>query len=140
MIWLSGMPFSSMNTFANIFAVVRSRPFAAGFLLYQIIFFNVFLPGHTRGAITLDGRRASCCCCGSPDAGGSTGDSKRSPSPRDRENCAVCHFAARVMPTPIASFCPLKLGLLEVLPAPTPVLPITPDPIPTYQSRGPPSI
>lgn len=65
----------------------------------------VFLPGHVRGQITMGPRDAggdrveSCCapppppsCCGKSSGG--------QPTQKDRDNCAVCFFAAGLITTP----------------------------------------
>jgi hypothetical protein len=89
-------------------------------LIYQAIFLNVVLPGHTRGAITLTGNSsgtttASCggCCA---EGNSEKPDQKRSPSGKDRENCALCHMAARITPAPAISLTLPKLGEIELLP------------------------
>ena len=136
-----------MKLIANILRACRARPFAVALLFYQVAFFNIFLPGHTRGSITLDGKRtrdaaaASCCsyCCESSTPEKTT-DSKDARSKKDRENCAICHFAARVLPTPFVSFVLLEIGLLELMPPVAPATPVQADLWSTLHSRGPPSI
>ena len=118
-------------------ARLRRRPAVAALLLYQFAFLNLFLPGHTRGAITLDpARGCAACCCGQP------ADSRprdRQPTESDRHSCAVCHFAARVVPPPTVDLRPPHLGLLHLLPTPPPAVVVLPDVIPTYLGRGPPA-
>ena len=128
-------------------SVQRSRPpfrwAAALLLLYQAFFLNVVVPGHTRGAITLDGKHAAarcpaCCCC-SPaadtDAGGT-----HAPSQSDRDNCAICNFAAHVTPAPAIDFVPPPLlELLATLPLLQQPAVISADLSPTYYGRGPPA-
>ena len=68
-----------------------------------------------------------------------TKSSPNDPPPKqDRDNCAICHFAARVMPTTVVSFVLPELGLLERLPQLAPAIPTHIWEIETYQSRGPP--
>jgi hypothetical protein len=137
---------ATMTTFAKSLRQIRSRSFASALLVYQFIFFNILLPGHTRGAITLDGKHTlvsvPCCCCGleNPAAKSTTGKSNGVPSQRDRDCCALCHFAARVLPTQFVGFTLPKMGLLDVLPVSNPDVPVSVDVIHTYQSRGPPLV
>ena len=111
-------------------------------LAYQSLFLNVFLPGHTRGAVTLDGRHAarpSCCCDGGGGSGPPADGQRRDlPSGRDREQCAVCHFAARVTPPPAFDFRLPPLGLLDRLPPAVPAVATSVDRIRTYLACGPP--
>jgi hypothetical protein len=118
------------------------RLLGASLLLYQFFFFNILLPGHTRGAITLDGKHhpdgASCCCCCSdlptPPAG-----SKQPPSQKDRENCAICNLAVRIMPTPIFTISLPPLTFLKAV-DPDPIWqPVSITPISTCLERAPPS-
>jgi hypothetical protein len=135
-----------MKLIVNIFTAVRARPFAMALLLYQVLFFNVFLPGHTRGSITLSGKHTAdsspccCCCCGHENPDTKKSDSKQVPSQRDKEECAICHFAARVLPTPVVSFVLPELGLLETRPLVSPSVPVPADLVRTYLSRGPPAL
>ena len=115
-------------------------------VVYQALFLNVLLPGHTRGAITLDGRHTPACCspaCYAP-AVSSRGDVPPSgkgpavPSPRDRDNCAVCHFAVGLTPVLFFRTTVAALGLLGRRPPEPPRAAVSLDPIPTYFACGPP--
>jgi hypothetical protein len=119
-----------------ILARLRSRPLVAFLLVYQFLFLNVLLPGHTRGAITLDGKHAPrCCCCN----GGGGGDQKPgTPSQRDRDHCAICDFAARVTTPEVFILRLDPVGLLARLPVPTPTILVSADFLPTYLGTGPP--
>jgi hypothetical protein len=98
-------------------------------LAYQFVFLNVILPGHTRGIVTLDGKHTACpmCCCCCAAQKLAPGDPHPAPSQRDRDNCALCNFAAR-----LTFVVPPNLGLtdfhlLEILPAdPSPAIVICP--------------
>lgn len=68
-------------------------------ILFQFLWLNVIIPGHTRGMITLPGALASCdtesstaSCCTIP-----TDDDHddKTPTPEQRRCCAVCYVAAR---------------------------------------------
>lgn len=119
-------------------------PWRAGrilFILWQAVWLNAVIPGHTRGAIPLPGSApadespAPGCCAGATDR---EGESR--PSPADRARCAVCYFAAGLILAAPPDLAPAPKGLCEVLPpaAPgdVPSLPLAP----TYDGRGPPLI
>ena len=124
------------------------RCFAGALLLYQFFFFNILLPGHTRGAVTLDGKHhpdvgaCCCCCCGGGDASpldAKAGGSKPAPSQKDRDYCAICNLAVRVMPTPLFTINLRPLTFLK-LSAPIPSLQaVSVEAICTYLGRAPPS-
>jgi hypothetical protein len=87
-------------------------------IAFQVLFLNVVLPGHTRGVITLSGKSSSAgaACCHSKH-----GDSPAKPSERDKAECAVCFFAARVTPPPVVDLGLTRLGLAEVMAVAKPV-------------------
>ncbi|HWB55107.1 MAG TPA: hypothetical protein VG722_12975 [Tepidisphaeraceae bacterium] len=125
-----------MTRVAKIFRRLRSHPFAATFLLYQFIFFNIFLPVHTRGIVTVEGKYTGACpaCCCEQHS------PKQLPTHRDPNDCEFCHFAARVVPPQIFSIVLPDLGLLELLPVPTPAVACSVHVLSTHPSRGPPSL
>jgi hypothetical protein len=131
-----------MQHLVNIFTAFRARPFAGLLLLYTFLFFNVIVPGHQRGAITLDGKHsidtASCCCCCHDNSAAAKSDSKHAPSQHDKAECAICHLAARILPIQVLCIVLPELGLLETVPLDRPSAPVTADLLQTYQSRGPP--
>ena len=126
---------------ANARAVVRPSRIILGLLLaYQALFLNVILPGHTRGAITLDGKHTAarcCCCCGSDDR--PAGKAPAVPSQRDREHCAICQFAAGITSVPVLYLKLAEAGLVERLPPPRPSVVVSLDRICTYLACGPPA-
>ena len=86
-----------MSTFRAIFL---------GFMTWLLV---AFLPGHTRGAITMNAREAgggdACCapakpvepsCC----ADESAQNPSAKPTSKDRASCAVCFWAAGLLTTP----------------------------------------
>ena len=103
-------------------------------LIYQALFLNVVLPGHTRGGVTLDGKHsaATCCCCGTSSKIPAT------PSQRDKDNCAICQFMAGLTPAPVVSLTLPELGLLKLMPVPPPAIVVARQLIPTYFACGPP--
>ncbi|HYO11029.1 MAG TPA: DUF2946 family protein [Tepidisphaeraceae bacterium] len=78
-------------------------------LLFEALWLNVVLPGHTRGAVALAGGGCGAtsidsCCSPARSAAGSTAAGGRSEAPDpsgDRASrCAVCAFAAKLT-TPV---------------------------------------
>lgn len=80
------------------------RSFRVIFFAFMTWLLVVFLPGHTRGAMTLNARDAGgddCCkpaakvvsCCGEEEKPGE-------PTQSDRAACAVCWWAAGLLTTP----------------------------------------
>ena len=118
-----------MRTSRNIFALLL--------LVYQAAFLNVFLPGHTRGAMTLDGRHspAACrsCCCGRPE----DPTAGKTPSKDDRDHCAVCQFMLGLTSVPVVYLTLADRGLVELLPVPPPAVGTVRDLVPTYYGNGP---
>ena len=108
-------------------------------LIFQALWLNVILPGHTRGIITLPGSRAdaaSSACCANSKA---KHDGPAKPTPRPAA-CAVCFFAARLTLPDVVDLSPPALGLLETLDIPlTEQLPHAPSLIP-FNGRGPPLV
>jgi hypothetical protein len=118
-----------------------SRFILALLLIYEAMFLNIVLPGHTRGQITIDGKHTVdsnscplCCCCATetPASGPAV------PSQRDREHCALCQFMAGLTSVPLIRLTLPELGLLELLPVPPPHSIVSLQLIPTYLACGPP--
>ena len=110
-------------------------------ILFQVVWLNAVLPGHTRGIVTVAGSSAASArdhaCCAS-EGSSSTRDDNQDPSPERRSRCAVCFFAATMAAaTPLVS--PLTpLCLAEILPAPAPAVAPSLDRPLAYLGRGPP--
>jgi hypothetical protein len=110
-------------------------------IVFQVVFLNVIVPGHTRGIITLSGRSSvvgledlgggGCCRKGEGPA--------KSPTDKDRAECAICFLAARITPPAVVDLRLTSLGLLEVMPPVAPAAVITPDLPLTYHGRAPPA-
>ena len=91
------------------------RAFTIALLLFEALFLNVVIPGHTRGMIQLPGSAPLPACCAAKHS-----DSKQTPAENDRtSHCALCAFAARITIPPTIDFAPPPTGLLAVLPPPT---------------------
>lgn len=108
--------------------------------------FNVLVPLHTRGAITLPGTTVAAAragggeqlrsagCCASSDGG------REKPTPADRRACAVCKFVATLTPATPPPVPDWVIVLLEVERA---IVPVVPDLVPVRsprESRGPPTV
>jgi hypothetical protein len=100
---------------------------------FWFVWTGIIIPGHTRGAITVDGKQTIGSCCQSKGADGK-------PQPvRSSSNCAVCHLAAKLMP---ASAFSIRLDpgeLLEILPLGSTAAPVVVAPALILQSRAPPA-
>lgn len=80
------------------------RATALFLVLFQALFLNVFVPVHTRGAITLGGagrvevsaagEKGGCCAARSGHEPGR----RQAPTPQDRKCCAVCYLASTYVP------------------------------------------
>jgi hypothetical protein len=102
------------------------RALCLSLLLFQAIWLNVIVPGHTRGVVSLpgcaacDSSRSSlafspAACCGASRATDSNHHPVRDPA----SNCAICYFATVSVP-PAIDFTPPRLGLAEILKPPAP--------------------
>jgi hypothetical protein len=117
---------------------VFGRAARISLIVFQALFLNVVLPGHTRGIVTMSGAPPPA-----PSAvtAAVTTITARNPRPtRTRAECAVCFFAARVTPPPVVDLRLTVLGLLEVRPVPPPAAGIdAPDIILPFHGRAPPA-
>ena len=107
-------------------------------VIFQSLWLNVVLPGHTRGAITLPGYEASSGssqgCCKPQDH-----DSRDSNKPTDRAaHCAICFFAARLTLPDVIDLNPAPLGLAGDAPDESRDSIASIDLRLTYLGRGPP--
>jgi hypothetical protein len=89
------------------------RAVAIALLIFQSLWLNVVLPGHTRGAVTLPGYEKPSAtsvghgCCPTSDS-----DPSDSDKPDGRAaHCAVCFFAARLSLPCAIDLTPAPLGL-----------------------------
>jgi hypothetical protein len=109
-----------MRAGRNIFGWRRLNKSVAIFLLvFQSVFLNIIVPGHTRGVITLSGKVTvgsiadlGCPFCPQPIRK----DPKKAPTSQDRAQCAICQLAIRITHAPVIDFRLGELGLLEVVP------------------------
>jgi len=117
---------------------VGRRIFSTSLAAYLLVWLNVVLPGHKRGIVTLPGASADSCCRDTS----TSASAKRNhpPTSKDRANCALCFFAARVTPPPVAGFDIAPPSLVHLLPIPAPeVVQLIPHPR-AYHGRAPPAL
>lgn len=122
-----------------------SRALVIFLAAFQAFWLNVVVPGHTRGAVTLAGGACELAsiesashCCPRPNPSGPA-DRSKSPTPAQKQQCAVCFYAARIAPPPPVDLAPAPLELLYVRPALAPrTADATPFP-PAYHGRAPPA-
>jgi hypothetical protein len=119
-------------------------------LVFQALWLNVILPGHTRGAVTLAGfeEQSSChetrgggCCSHS---GGSPqnfppDDDQNSNNGNRAAHCAICFFAARLTVPVTIDLTPAPLELAFVQPPPVVSGLVSRGVVPTYLGRAPPA-
>jgi hypothetical protein len=113
------------------------------FIAFQAVWLNAVIPGHTRGTITLGGADPCCqpppaakVCCKTSSPG-----AERKPTPDEgrKARCAICFFAARIVPPPVFDLTPAPLELLCVRPVAPPEVAASSDhPLP-YHGRAPPA-
>lgn len=113
------------------------------FTLFQAIWLNVVLPGHTRGQIVMPGTPAevadaghSCCAADMPAPAGKKSDL---PSKNRVANCAVCAFAAHMTVPPAIDLTPRPTDLLCLLPEPRTQSVTTLELVLAYLGRAPPA-
>src|SRR4051812_14093570 len=118
---------------------MRGRIGRVALLLFQALWLNVILPGHTRGIITLPGtdraeQTSSCCAKPNPIH---AKDAPGKPAPKPAA-CAVCFFAARLSLPDGIDLTPPALGLIALSDIPlSRQLAHAPLPLP-FDGRGPP--
>jgi len=132
--------------------VARVKPLRWCFILFQCVWLNAVLPGHTRGVVTLpgtggDARAAgagaaaaagethACCSGAAKTTGKNNGTPARKPP---TGSCAICFFAAHMATPPPAIDPPAPLGLREILPAHAPATARSFAYPFAYLGRGPP--
>ena len=111
---------------------VRSKPLRILLAAVWFLWTAIIIPGHTRGAITVDGKQTIGCCEGKQH--------DKSQPVRSSSNCAVCHLAAKLMPA--SSFnIELKPGeLLEIITLRPTAAPAVAGVVLTLRSRAPPLV
>ncbi len=123
---------------------VRWRPGHIALLIFQALWLNVILPGHTRGVVTLPGSgeqneavdNCGSCCTSKPDSSNDQSQSDENRAAR----CAVCFFAMRVTPPPVVDLRPPAMALLDIEAPPSPAAFTSYQHRLTYLGRAPPAI
>lgn len=86
------------------------RFFTLGLILFQLVWFNLIVPGHQRGMMLVpgtDASRRSCC------SGGDERSSHKPMTPEQRaQHCAICYFCGHIGMPPSVTMAPVSLGLL----------------------------
>jgi len=117
------------------------RALRISLLLFQALWLNVIVPGHTRGMVALPGAACESCgqaqreCCSSSRAD----PSHRAPVRDPASHCAICFFAVRISLPPVIDFTPPRLGLAEILDPPAPRAAVTIRIPLALRDRAPPS-
>jgi len=120
--------------------VVRRRPLHLAVLIFQALWLNVIVPGHTRGIVQLPGSNHcstvnSCPLCANEHPAGS----KDAPANRS-SNCAICFFAAHLNVPPTIDLSLTRLDFLHRLSAIIAEDRIARIVISPFDCRGPPAI
>ena len=119
------------------------RPGILALLVFQALWLNVIVPGHTRGVVTLPGYEPASCHTNAPGGccpGRAETQSSDDPTPGDGRaaNCAVCFYAVRLTIPPAIDLTPAPLELLEIRDLPRIERLIQADRLTTYLGRAPP--
>src|SRR4051812_44045828 len=105
-----GFPLGAIGRLV-IFLRAMARAARLALLIFQAVWLNAIVPGHTRGVVQLpvgesSGQSQTSCCA----ERGRAGPESRSPAPaRQTGNCAVCFFAANLSPPPMLDLTPPPL-------------------------------
>jgi len=97
-------------------------------LLFEVVWLNIIVPGHTRGIVVFHPGPGSSDVCPACAAAGACpfcssnvpSGSSKNPTPADRANCAICQFMAHLSLPPVYDHRPAALKPLELLPLPQP--------------------
>jgi len=132
---------------------MRSKMLRVGLVLFELVWFGAFLPGHNRGQITIPGydRQTNNSCCSEnrlvvsptvkPSAcrTDSTSDKKDDPY-KKVASCAICYIVATLQtPEPIDTEV-IKCDRIEILRTLTPARVICKQKMLAHRDRGPPLI
>jgi hypothetical protein len=105
-------------------------------IVWQVWCLNVFLPLHTRGAMTVGKATSAHACC----RHGSERRESDKPTPEERSRCSVCYFAAGLSTPPVIDWNLNPNGLIDLLDPPVPAFVLSLDfPLP-YYACGPPGV
>jgi hypothetical protein len=117
---------------------VRFRPVHLFLLIFQALWLNVIVPGHTRGIVQLPNAGHSCpaCCC---EQSAQTKNQKPAAPTNPPGNCAICFFAAHLSIPPKIDLSLTRLDFLHRLDAIVMEDRIARIALSPFNSRGPPA-
>lgn len=129
--------------------VPRCRTFRLSLLLFQILWLNVIVPGHRRGAVSVEGGRCEHCAAIADSESGATSNrlaachrraSHHLPTaPSDgAAHCAICFFAARISPAIAVDYTHPPLRYVALLAPATVLVAHDATLLCTYLGRAPP--
>ena len=123
---------------------MRRRGLTIALLLFEALWLNVIVPGHTRGIVGLPGEQCAACeTCADTScyrcSRTSQGDSHKQPVGDPAAHCAICHFAARVSLPVAIDLTPPKLHLVGLIADECPARPSTIEFSTPYDGRAPPA-
>jgi hypothetical protein len=128
---------------------MRWRPGHLALIVFQALWLNVIVPGHTRGIVTLPGTECGSahegqesCCAEQPrpacHADGGRQDSEHPYRRPDASHCAICSFSARLSTPPVIDLRLTDFKRLQIV-VPCVVAEVTEiDLFATYFGRAPP--
>jgi hypothetical protein len=113
-----------------------NRGLRVALIVFQALWLNVLLPGHTRGVIVTPGtaRQVHDCC----RSEGAPGKDTPADSQRRAAHCAICFFAAHLSTPPVIDLSAPPLGLTDTLKPVAPTVCHAAEFVPTYLGRAPP--
>jgi hypothetical protein len=109
-------------------------------VVFEALWLNVIIPGHTRGCVTMpccsgeSAASSSCPLCAYPEKG-----PHHSPTPSDREHCALCFFAAHLSIPPALDLSTPKLLFLHYIGSEAAKHLIARSVLVPFDGRGPPA-
>lgn len=93
------------------------RPLRAIFLVYLTLLLAWFVPAHTRGQMTMPHDQTAASCCSSHEQ--TPPQQPATPTQKDKANCAVCFWAAGILPEVAVMFVvrPIDRAMIEAFDA-----------------------
>jgi hypothetical protein len=115
---------------------VRWRGVAIFLSIYLFIWFEIIIPVHRRGSVSVPGAAPTCCCCCC--CGSQAGNSSH--GPQSPKPCAICDFAAHLDIPPVTDLSLPPMGLAARLDPPAAQIAVYRIVLLPYLSRGPPNL
>ncbi len=106
-------------------------------ILFESLWLNVIVPGHTRGIVLVPGAQPVVLlpCCAAREEHQKSHD----PTPEERGQCAICNFAAHLTVPATIDCRPQRLELLATIAPPVERAVVEYHPV-SAQCRGPPAL